>query len=567
MTFNPPDIHFPRPKRERWQPLRCGLLNIFRYDNQIFLFEDGRLLLRGSNGSGKSRVLALTLPFLFDGELDPIRMEPDRDRYKRVAWNLLMGKYQDRSGYTWIEFGRRTKEGPRFLTLGCGLDAMARGQRLERWFFITGQRVDLDFSLQTETGQVLTRKRLEEALAGEGEIFTIARNYRRAVNNRLFQLNDHRYGALINLLIELRQPQVSRRLDEEKLSRALSEALPPLPESVIDNVAEAFRGLDQDRDELHRLELAAAGIERFLRSYRTYLRVAARRRAERVRSKHHHYEEFGRKLKAAGIEKERAYTRARAAETELDQLEVERDETRVRIETLDDSPEMLKARDLDRAKEYAEQSLAHEREAKEKAQESQNRLEEMKGRGQQARTRAESTRSEVEQVSTRCEMAAQQSTLAEPYQRTRQNLSLPDVRNPAEIQAFGATLKQNIAGRRRDIEHLAKRNRELRTATQHLARAKDSYTELCSQLNDAEEIFQATHQGRTKETNKLTLAGRQWLAELVELPAGDPREMQRVFKSGARTPRVKARWKSRRGPHAIARPIKLPPKKITSKAS
>src|SRR5690606_21590962 len=60
----------PAPTRTRWQPLRLGLVNLYRFDDETFAFEDGRLLLRGNNGTGKSRVLALTLPFLFDGRIE-----------------------------------------------------------------------------------------------------------------------------------------------------------------------------------------------------------------------------------------------------------------------------------------------------------------------------------------------------------------------------------------------------------------------------------------------------------------------------------------------------------------
>ena len=42
-----PQPLLPRPSRERWQPLRSGLLNIFKYDEEEFVFEEGRLLLRG----------------------------------------------------------------------------------------------------------------------------------------------------------------------------------------------------------------------------------------------------------------------------------------------------------------------------------------------------------------------------------------------------------------------------------------------------------------------------------------------------------------------------------------
>ncbi len=133
--------------RERWQPVRGGLINLFKYEDQIFRYENGRLLLRGDNGSGKSRVLALQLPFLLDGEISPYRVEPDRDPAKRMEWHLLMDRHERRTGYTWIEFGRRDGDGvSHFLTLGCGLDARKGGGAPDRWFFITSRRIRLDGS-------------------------------------------------------------------------------------------------------------------------------------------------------------------------------------------------------------------------------------------------------------------------------------------------------------------------------------------------------------------------------------------------------------------------------------
>jgi hypothetical protein len=51
----------PIPVRDRWQPLRFGLVEMFQYDSEEFWFRDGHLLLRGNNGTGKSKVLSLTL--------------------------------------------------------------------------------------------------------------------------------------------------------------------------------------------------------------------------------------------------------------------------------------------------------------------------------------------------------------------------------------------------------------------------------------------------------------------------------------------------------------------------
>ncbi|MBT7069084.1 MAG: hypothetical protein HN919_22500, partial [Verrucomicrobia bacterium] len=62
---NSQETPLPRAgRRDRWQPLRSGVLNLYRYTRQEFWYEQGHLLLRGNNGTGKSRVLALQLPFL-----------------------------------------------------------------------------------------------------------------------------------------------------------------------------------------------------------------------------------------------------------------------------------------------------------------------------------------------------------------------------------------------------------------------------------------------------------------------------------------------------------------------
>src|SRR5438552_17251813 len=94
-----PALELPVPGRTRWQPLRLGLVDLFHYDSEEFWFRDGHLLLRGNNGTGKSKVLSLTLPFLFDAQLKPSRIEPDGDPTKKMSWNLLLGKHERRMGY------------------------------------------------------------------------------------------------------------------------------------------------------------------------------------------------------------------------------------------------------------------------------------------------------------------------------------------------------------------------------------------------------------------------------------------------------------------------------------
>ena len=345
----------PTPSSERWKPLRAGLVDMFYYDQEEFWFHDGRLLLRGNNGTGKSKVLALTLPFLLDGDLAPHRVEPDGDRQKRMEWNLLLGGKHpgpERLGYTWLEFGRRGADGTEeFRTIGCGLKAVAGRGIARHWFFVTSQRPGAELQLLPDSRVPLTREKLREEIGQHGFVYDRAADYRRAVDEHLFGLGPHRYEALVNLLIQLRQPQLSKKPDEKLLSRALTEALPPLSPGLVTTVAEAFRGLDEERDALRSLTEAQEAATDFLGHYRRYAKVAAKRKAAGPRLTQSRYEQLGRDLTAA----EEAFTAAQQqldeAQRELTQLEEQRTELAARQKALETDPAM---RDAERLKQLRE---------------------------------------------------------------------------------------------------------------------------------------------------------------------------------------------------------------------
>lgn len=341
--------------------MRSGLVNIYKYDEQEFRFERGRLLLRGLNGTGKSRVLAMQLPFLLDGELAAHRVEPDGDSAKRVEWNLLMDKEENRLGYTWIEFGRVDEDGGHhFLTLGCGLHARKGAGIASKWFFVTEMRVGGKLRLVSEDGFPLNRERLAAAV-GVDNVFRTAREHRAAVDRALFRLGD-RYEPLLDLLIQLRKPQIMRDFREDDLSRLLGNALPPLAPALVETIAVSLRALESDREQLEDFALALRGVEEFSRDYLGYVRVAVKRRADEVRGAHSAFEAVQRELArlggeieetAAGIARESAARRT-AAEN------LSAAETRER--TLLDSPEMKGVETLrDAERQSREQADFHER--------------------------------------------------------------------------------------------------------------------------------------------------------------------------------------------------------------
>lgn len=346
----------PAPRTERWQPLRLGLVDLFHYDDEQFWFHDGRLLLRGNNGTGKSKVLALTLPFLLDGSVAARRVEPDADPKKRMEWNLLLGGAHpsaERTGYAWVEFGRLAGDGtPQFTTLGIGLKAASGRGMTGTWYFTTTRRIG-DLRLVDESRTVLSKERLRDAIGTSGTFHTTQEAYRRAVDEALFGLGEERYAALIELLIQLRQPQLSKRPDEKALSAALTEALAPLDQAVLADVADSFRSLEEERDAIGTARDTLGAAESFLGHYGAYARIAARQRTTAVRLSNSAYEHAGRDLRKA--EEEHASVLEEIAD--LEGRKVDNAHHRSALEgqakALRESPEMREAENLHRVEQEA----------------------------------------------------------------------------------------------------------------------------------------------------------------------------------------------------------------------
>ncbi len=514
----------PVAESRRWQPIRGGLLNLYRYDHEEFRYEQGRLLLRGDNGTGKSRVLALQLPFLLDGEVAPHRLEPDGDPAKRIEWNLLLGKHQDRLGYTWLEFGRRDDDGRRrYVTLGAGLRAVEGRGLVGKWFFVTSRRIGEDLFLQSAAGPALTRERLAEAIGDRGEIFTSASAYRKTVDAALFKLGEHRYDALVDLLIQLRQPQLSRQLDERRLSAALGEALAPVAPAIVADVAESFRSLEADRVALEAFEAASRGVEQFLDGYRRYTRVAARRRADAVRRTHAAYEATMRRLRAAENERDVKGRELQSLEARIDQLTLDERAAATAVETLLGSPQMRDAQALDHARRVAADRADEAREA----ETALARAREVRARSEKDRDEAMlavgDSRTRLIEIAARADKLSTTAGLDAAHRAAVGPLALPDGRlDPPVLETAERRVDQAVGEQLRAVRHVQELTTAIDAAQNALAASKQSHTELAAQLDEALDAHRLAHEGLAQERENLAGAYRMWTASLVELDPGDP---------------------------------------------
>ncbi len=265
----------------RWVLHRAGLLNVWQYDRVELRFGGGRLLLRGKNGAGKSKALEVLLPFLLDG--DSRRLDATgRDR-TTVTWLMTDGRSPgNHVGYVWLELRCEDDDGnERFLTLGAGLKASTATRRSDAWFFMTERRVGADFELD-RAGECLSVERLKEVV-GDEAVTASGSEHRRRVGRHVFGLFDEaRYTNVLHLLHRLRDPNIGNRVEAGELATVLSEALPPIDETVLADTAGRFDDLDAIREQVDRAQRTAAALGRFLGTYRGYARGVLRGRALRV---------------------------------------------------------------------------------------------------------------------------------------------------------------------------------------------------------------------------------------------------------------------------------------------
>ncbi len=516
----------PQPERERWQPLRAGLVDVFYYDQEEFRFRDGRLLLRGNNGTGKSKVLALTLPFLLDGELSPHRVEPDADPKKRMDWNLLLGgehPNDERLGYTWLELGRLDADGNTlFCTLGCGLKAVSGRGIASHWFFLSDQRVGEELALVDGARIALTRERLEEALGACGVVHRTARAYRRAVDEALFGLGEQRYDALIDLLIKIRAPQLSKRPNERALSDALTGALPPLDQALIADVAEAFRGLEEDRDQLTAMVEACEAAEGYLDTYRHYARIACRRRAALPRQAQTAFDRVSRDLADAEAAHQKARAELHDAEAALAALRSEEERLRAREQALRESPEARSARELERAAEEARRAAERASQARAVHDRGVERLDQQQGRLADAHARRAGTDEELAQARSAAVEQAQAAGIADVFTERVDRVIETDVTDVTELRRRAEEL---VARQQRAIDHLGTLLAAVADRQRALIDARERHEELASEAAMLAERRAQAAELLAEIGRELVRAARVYVEAASALTLADPAEV------------------------------------------
>lgn len=318
---------------------RIGLLNFWLYDDEEFDFEDGKLLLRGTNGSGKSVTMQSFIPLILDGNKNPSRLDPFGSKDKRIEDYLLGSSDSDQkdeaTGYLFMEFYNEKK----YLSIGMGLKAK-KGRPTDFWGFVIkdGKRIGKDLLLYHSREEKIpcSKKELRAKLGSDNVFVETAKEYKEAVNKNLFGFpNLDMYDEFINLLLQLRSPKLSKEYKPTKLMEILSGVLQPLTEEDLRPLSEAIEEMDSTKEKIEKLEKDVKSVSNLLITYNNYNETLLYKKAESYLNSKNEENKLNKNLNELSIEIENIQNNLKEIENQITNLETEKEEVKVKRANLD----------------------------------------------------------------------------------------------------------------------------------------------------------------------------------------------------------------------------------------
>ena len=261
----------------KWRANRIGLVDFWYYDEEEFQFLDGRMLLRGSNGSGKSVTMQSFIPVILDGNIRPSRLDPFGSTARKME-NYLLEEDDDRderTGYLYMEFKR--EDADTYMTIGIGMRAR-RNKKIDVWYFcITdGRRIGKDFFLYKDVQNKIayTKTELKNRINDGGQVFDSQREYMEYVNKLLFGFETmDEYKEMLDLLIQLRTPKLSKDFKPTRINDILTSSLQTLSEDDLRPISEAIENMDSLKVNLDTLKESVKAGKQIQKVYDQYNKI------------------------------------------------------------------------------------------------------------------------------------------------------------------------------------------------------------------------------------------------------------------------------------------------------
>lgn len=321
---------------------KIGLLNFWYFDCEEFNFSDGKLLLRGGNGSGKSVTMQSFIPLILDGNKTPSRLDPFGSKEKRIEDYVLgpSDSIQKDDAISYLYMETFNKEMDKYITIGIGLRSKkGRGTDFFGFALKDGKRIGKDFLLYKDYGQkiLLTKNELRSRLGSENEFVETAKEYKKMVNNLLFKFPDlDSYDEFINVLLQLRSSKLSKDYTPVKLMNILSGVLQPLLEDDLRPISEAIEDTNKTKEKIETLTRQTKALNNFLKTYQNYNEILLYNKALNFSEEEKNKKKCESKIKSLKQELEENQKRFEEIKINIRNLDTEFNQNKARLDTIDD---------------------------------------------------------------------------------------------------------------------------------------------------------------------------------------------------------------------------------------
>ena len=197
----------------------------------------------------------------------------------------------------------------------------------------------------------LSKKELENRIAGGGQVFDRQTDYMEYVNRQIFGFETvEEYREMIDLLIQLRTPKLSRDFKPSVVSDILSDSLQPLSDEDLRPMSEAIENMDTMNLNLKAREAGLSAAEKIQKVLDRYNRLVLFEKAGRCAENEKKAGELEKELEKQAEEIRGCRERIQDLEAEREQLDARKDAMEKERESLSRSDAVsLKSRELDLA--------------------------------------------------------------------------------------------------------------------------------------------------------------------------------------------------------------------------
>lgn len=470
----------------RWKMNRMGFINFWLYDEEIFSFEDGKLLLRGQNGSGKSITTQSFIPFILDGDRTPSRLDPFGSGDRKMDYYFLGEEGKEEStGYLFLEFKKEDTE--QYRTVAVGQRAR-RGKPMTFWGFVLldGRRIGYDIWLYKEVGstKIPYDKGEMKKLLGEQTPFTdVPGEYKKLVNKYLFGFRRiDQYDQFIRLLVKVRAPKLSKEFKPTKVYEILNESLQTLTDEDLRAMVDAMEKMDSIQGNLEQLNSAFADMRVIRNEYTRYNQFMLAKKAQaylnckkevetirgRVDAQEQQYQDFSQEKSEKQKACEQLEQRGREVEVELEGLH-ETD-----LERVQDNLEKNK-KEQEEATELAGEWEHNIEKGRERIRECDNTIHKLDGEIEVLKGKIDKDAQELEEI--------QQIVLWDGHKEMLELLS-QGTEEAKYIQERWKALKKAVSDGTEALKTLSEATKEYDLAAERLERTKAERDRRTGELED-----------------------------------------------------------------------------------